>query len=324
VFLVLDGLGWHQLCARRRIAPALAEMTGRPVHSVAPTTTATALTSISTGLPPAVHGVIGYRVRVGDDEVLNVLRWRTRSGDANHRIVPAEFQPYPAFAGLPIPVVTRAEFAQTGFTIAHLRGGRLHGWRMASSVAVEVGALLRAGEPLVYAYYDGMDKIAHEHGFGAHYDAELRATDTLVAGLLDVLPPGAALVITSDHGQVDVGDAVVEVDASLNGDIAGMSGEGRFRWLHARPGTTDRLRAAAQAAHGEVAWVRSVEEMEASGWFGGPLSAPARARLGDVALVAHADVAFGDPDDTGELRLRCRHGSLTPAEVEVPLLCAVR
>jgi hypothetical protein len=94
--------------------------------------------------------------------------------------------------------------------------------------------------------------------------------------------------------------------------------------LHARPGRAERLCVAARAAHGEVAWVRTVDDMDAAGWFGGPLSAAARARLGDVALVAHADVAFADPDDTGELRLRCRHGSLTPAEVDVPLLCAVR
>ena len=47
---------------------------------MAPSTTATALTSITTGLPPAVHEVVGYRVRVHDDAVLNVLRWRTGAG----------------------------------------------------------------------------------------------------------------------------------------------------------------------------------------------------------------------------------------------------
>ncbi|MEZ5167170.1 MAG: hypothetical protein R2695_12045 [Acidimicrobiales bacterium] len=46
-------------------------------------------------------------------------------------------------------------------------------------------------EPLVYAYYDGIDKTAHIHGFGEHYDAELVACDRLVADLMMALPRGA-------------------------------------------------------------------------------------------------------------------------------------
>jgi hypothetical protein len=43
-------------------------------------------------------------------------------------------------------------------------------------------------------------------------------------------------------------------------------------------------------------------------------------RLGDVALVPYAPIAFLDPADTGETGLVARHGSLTPAEMLVPLL----
>jgi hypothetical protein len=41
-----------------------------------------------------------------------------------------------------------------------------------------------------------------------------------------------------------------------------------------------------------------------------------------VALVARADVSFHDPIDSGAYPLVCRHGSLTSAEVYVPLLAA--
>src|ERR1700720_4227233 len=76
-----DGLGWEQLRERTALAPFLTSMAGGAITSVAPTTTATALTSITTGLTPAEHELVGYRVRVGSD-VLNVLRWRTAAGDA--------------------------------------------------------------------------------------------------------------------------------------------------------------------------------------------------------------------------------------------------
>ncbi|MEL7210328.1 MAG: alkaline phosphatase family protein, partial [Actinomycetota bacterium] len=91
VLLVLDGLGWDQLQDRRALAPTLAAMAGGPISTVAPSTTATALTSIATGASPAEHGVVGYRVAV-EDSVLNVLRWSTPDGDARRSISPADFQ----------------------------------------------------------------------------------------------------------------------------------------------------------------------------------------------------------------------------------------
>ena len=52
VVFVVDGLGARQLAARAAVAPTLAALTVRSIDSVAPTTTATALTSITTGTTP--------------------------------------------------------------------------------------------------------------------------------------------------------------------------------------------------------------------------------------------------------------------------------
>jgi hypothetical protein len=329
VLLVLDGMGWQQLEAGRLDAPTLASGRGGPITSVVPTTTATALTSITTGRPPAEHGVVGYRVRlpadgpgVGStqDEVMNVLRWRGRAGDMRRSLPAPVFQPIAPFGGAAVPAVTRMEFASTGFTAAHLAGARLVGWSVPSTLVVEIRRLLGEGEPFVYAYYDGLDKVAHERGLGLHYAQELRTVDRLVGDLLGVLPPGAALVVTSDHGQVEVGNAARLPGADLLAAVEMLSGEGRFRWLHARRGATSEVVAAAEDAHGTEAWIRTREQIVDEGWFGGPLSGPVAARLGDVALVARAPVAFLDPADTGETRLLARHGSLTPGEMYVPLL----
>jgi predicted AlkP superfamily pyrophosphatase or phosphodiesterase len=325
VLLVLDGLGWEQLQAARTHAPTVAAGAGGPITSVVPTTTATALTSITTGRPPAGHGVVGYRVRVdsdhgGDDEVMNILRWRTGAGDMRQRRPATAFQPTRPFGGRSVPAVTRMEFASTGFTAAHLAGARLVGWSVPSTLVVEVRRLLREGESFVYAYYDGLDKVAHERGLGEYYAQELRTVDRLVGDIVDSLPSGAALVVTSDHGQVEVGASARLPGPELLANVELMSGEGRFRWLHARPGATADVVAAAEDAHGAEAWVRTREQIVDEGWFGGPLSAEVAHRLGDVALVAHAPVAFLDPADTGETRLLARHGSLTAAEMYVPLV----
>ncbi len=322
VLLVVDGLGWEQLRDRAHLAPTLSAMSGGPITTVAPTTTATALTSITTGLTPGEHGLVGYRIDVGGD-VLNVLRWQAdRGGDARRQHEPRRLQPFTPFMGESVPVISKAELSNSAFSEAHLRGCRARGWRVASSIAVETRALLGAGEKFVYAYYDGIDKIAHERGFGAFYDAELSTVDRLVASMLEALPSGAALVVTADHGQVHVGDAVVTVASEVARHVARTSGEGRFRWLHARPGATNDLVAAAHASHDDTAWVVTRQQVLDEQWFGPVVSPPVQARLGDVALVARAEASFDDPSDSGPFPLVCRHGSLTSAEVYVPLVAA--
>ena len=217
--------------------------------------------------------------------------------------------------------MTRAEFRDTGFTQAHLERARLTGWRMVSTLVTEVGRLLRRGEPFVYAYYEGVDKVAHEYGLGEHYDAELVAVDRLVADLLDGAPGrrGAGRDLRPRPGR----------------RRRRRSSPRRRRCWPTRPGSPARgasggstpdpgqARALLDAAcehHADTAWVVDVQTTIDQHWFGPVLGEAARASLGDVALVAREPVAYDDPADTGPFQLRSRHGSLTSAEMLVPLL----
>jgi hypothetical protein len=323
VLLVLDGLGWEQLEPRRELMPVLSSMTGGPISTVAPTTTATALSSIATGLTPAEHGLLGYRMMIGG-EVLNVLRWNTAGSDRRRALPPRDVQPFSAFMGHDVPVISMAELEGSGFTEAHLFGSRPVGWRAVSAIAVEIGRQLRSGEHFVYAYYGGVDKTAHERGFGEFYDAELRFADRLVADIREQLPPGAVLLVTADHGQVDVGRNIIEPDPELLAMVTQQSGEGRFRWWHTSRGRADELAAAAAERYDDVAWVVTREQVLDEHWFGPTISPAIASRLGDVALATHAPVSFHDPADSGPFELVCRHGSLTSAEVLVPLLAGAR
>ena len=327
VLLVLDGLGWQQLGTRRSLAPTLATMEGGPITSVAPTTTATALSSIVTGTPPSVHGIVGYRIRVNGvsgDEVLNVLRWRTPSGDARRWVPPRAFSHAPAFCGQPVPVISREGFHGTGFTVAHQGDSPERSYTLPSGLAVEVGAALRSGVRFAYAYYEGIDKVAHARGFGPHFDAEVAYADRLVADICAVLPPDAALVVTADHGQVHVGSNMRTLAPDVIDAAALVSGEARFSWLHARPGRAPELLAAAERSCGNEAWVATADDLLSDGWFGAPFAPSLRERLGDVAVVAHQSVGFRHPDDRTEGGLVCRHGSLTADEALVPLLARER
>jgi hypothetical protein len=317
VLLVLDGLGWEAIRNTTALVPELASLEGAAITTVVPSTTPAALTSISTGLPPARHGVTGFRIHV-DHAVLNAIRWQR---DDNKRAPePSAVQPNELFDGRAVPVITKAEFRTSGFTGAHLRGTKFLGWQTTAVLVEHVRRQVEAGATFVYAYYPGVDEVAHAYGLRApFYAAELAAADRLVGGVRDALPPDAALLVTADHGQVHLEpDAWVSLEP-LDPLVDTYAGDARFRYLYARTGAADDLRAAAEALVGDDAWVFTRERILDEGWMGEP-SGAGRRRVGDVVLAARAPVGFVDPTFARETHLRSAHGSLTPAEMEVPLL----
>ena len=317
LLLVLDGLGWEMVQAHAAMLPTLSAMTGGPITSIVPSTTSAGLTSISTGAPPGEHGLVGYRIRVGG-EALNVLRWPSQGGPD-----PRAVQPLAPFLGHDVPVVTRAEFRHSGFTEAHLRDTTLIGWRTPSALVEHCRRLATDRHSLVYAYYDGVDKVAHEYGLHNEFlTTELAAADRLVADLLAVLPGDWALLVTADHGQVHVEeDGIVVLDA-VDSLVGAYSGEGRFRTLHARAGASAELAAACKELYADQAWVFTRDRLFDEGWLGPSASFSVRGRVGDVVLAAREPVLFLDPEVPLERVMRSHHGSLTPAEMHVPLLGA--
>jgi len=317
VLLVIDGLGWDALGTHGSSVPTLAALEGRAITTVAPSTTAAALTSIATGVAPSEHGLIGYRVRI-DGHVLNALSWQS---DARRPPDPGLVQRREPFRGRDVPVVTKAAFRSTGFTEAHLRGSRLVGWRTVSEIIEHCRLLVADGEPFVYAYYPGVDEVAHAYGLlDGYYTAELAFADRLVAALLAVLPDTAALVVTADHGQVHVGPDGWLPLGPFEELVDACSGDGRFRFLHARRGAATDLYDAAKHQHGDHAWVMSRDELLEGGWLGPPPGPSILRRIGDVVIAPFAPVAIVDRTLPRETGLVSAHGSLTAAEIEVPLL----
>jgi hypothetical protein len=317
VLLVLDGFGWQAVDAGRARLPVLGSLEGGPITTVVPSTTAAALTSIASGMPPARHGLVGYRMLLGG-QVLDVLRWKVPEGRAPDPAAVTRVES--AFCRRNVPTVVRAEFHRTGFTESHMRGVRFVGWRTTATLVTHVARLVDAGETFVYAYYDGVDKVAHEYGIADDFfSAETVAADRLVGDLLEALPDDAVLLITADHGQVQFEEWVtMDPVAAL---VRAYAGDARFRYLYARPGAEDDLLKAAADAYGASAWVFGRDQLVDEGWLGPePPSGDVLTRIGDVSLAARGNVAFADPTHPHETRLRAGHGSISPDEMLVPLL----
>jgi hypothetical protein len=320
VLLVLDGLGWDAWHRYPECLPELRRLDGGPITTVVPSTTPAALTSITTGVAPARHGITGFRVRV-DGAVLNVIRWQR--ADGKRPPDPTAVQRLEPFGGRTVPVVTKTAFRTTGFTGVHLRGGDFHGWPTTAALVEHVRRIVARGALFVYAYYPGVDEIAHAYGLDApFYPAELAFADGLVGALLDALPEEAVLLVTADHGQVHVGTEGWIGLGPLDPMIAAYAGDGRFRHLHARPGAAADLLDAATQRHQHEAWVLSREQLLDEGWLGPDVAAASRARVGDAVLAARGPIGFVDPTLAHEAQLVAAHGSITRAEMEVPLVAA--
>ena len=320
VLLVIDGLGWEQFEANKELFPSFSDFSANLITTVAPSTTATALTSITTGVPPGEHGIVGYRIPV-EGGILNSLRWST--GSILDKPDPYEFQLMPVFDNQQPKVVTSSEHEGSGFSKAHLRDSRFSGYRNRTELVELIVESVTNFEPFVYAYWDGVDRMAHEFGFTERYFGELNECNSMVASLLERLPANVALIVTSDHGQVEVEDRMLELTGPLNKLLLKQSGEARFRWLHALSGREEDLTQMAKETYADWAWVMSKKEILDSGLFGPIVSETVKSRLGDVALVAREKVGFTDPDEKMPFQLITRHGSLTKEEMHVPLLSTV-
>lgn len=318
VLLVLDGLGADALDQHGAQLPQLTGLSRASISTVAPSTTAAALTSITTGAAPSQHGLVGYRARV-DGQILNFLRWqwdgRSRPPD------PARVQRIEPFLHHEIPVVTEARFRGSGFTDAHLRGARFVGYRTRAAMIEHIRRLVAAGDRFVYSYDDGIDAVAHEFGLAdGFYTGELRSADDLVGAILDAVPDDVALVVASDHGQVDIPPDEWRELGGLSALVDAQAGDARFRYLFAARGAAAELAAEARHQFGDVAWVLDRTELIDAGWVGPPPERNLGGRFGDVVLAAREPVAFVDPALPRERTLRSMHGSVTAAEMTIPLL----
>lgn len=326
VVMLVDGLGHHLLAEHPREAPYLHSLLSRqPALTCGiPSTTATSLTSLGTGLPPGGHGVVGFTSRNPETgKLLNALFW-------DKRVDPVEWQPEPTMfarlerAGVHTAVVSKREFEQSGLSRAGQRGARFVG---ADDVGERVdGAVATAAHrpSLTYVYDGALDWHGHRAGVDSErWRAQLRDIDEDVQELREALPPEVRLVVTADHGMIDSApDQRIDVDdhPELRDGLELLGGEARFRHLYCRGGAVGDVRDTWAELLGERALVLTRDEAVEQGWFG-RVEPRVRLRLGDVVVAARGSWALmSSRDFPYEMTLVGLHGSLTPREMHIPLL----
>ncbi|WP_213455134.1 alkaline phosphatase family protein [Rhizomonospora bruguierae] len=330
--LLVDGLGSRTLPLAAPHSPVLADaLAGRlgtltELTSGFPSTTPTSLASIGTGAGPGEHGLIGFTVNVpGTTRVLNHINWWGDPDPLAWQPVTTQFE-RAAAAGVAVTVVNRPEFAGSGLSVSAYRGATHADAPDLPALAHEMLAALAAadGPALVYGYHPNVDRDGHLYGVDSpEWHAAVAGLDTLLDRLVAGLPPDAVLLVTADHGQLNIPPGSrfdLAADPRLRSGVRVVAGEPRVRYLHVEPGAAGDVIATWRAVLGGAAWVASREEAVAAGWFG-PVREEHLSRVGDVVVACHDRYAVLSTGTEPEVisRLVAYHGSYTAAEMLVPL-----
>jgi hypothetical protein len=332
VVLVVDGLGDEALTARAGHARTLAGPSRRRIRTGSPTTTAAALTTLTTGTDPGTHGVVSFSaLEPGADRVVNQLRgfdpsnvggqvvelpdgWQ-RSGTVFERAVDE---------GVAAVAVGPRHYATSGFTREVLRGARYVGARsIEERLDAAFGALRTAGRGIAYCYVPELDVAAHRDGWGSPGWTELlERVDGAVRDATQGLRSGETLLVTADHGMVDVPEAahVLLEDLGVLEHVRHLAGEPRLLHVHLRPEVDVEAEAAVWTeAVGAVGDVLTRDAAVAAGWFGS-VAPEVLPRIGQLLVAARGRSAFYAAADSSGRGMVGQHGAWTTAERFVPLV----
>ena len=321
-FVLVDGLGAENLAARSGHAPTLRSFTRlEPLTTVAPSTTAAAVTAVGTGEPPGVTAMMGYSLRSpSTGRPFSLISWDGGPDPVAWQSAPTLFERLGEEARA-CCVVQPSRFVGSGLTLAALRG--------ASAVVAETlqdrveaaGRALREGRRAVYLYWGDVDHVGHSRGFASpEWVAELEHLDAGMGLLARTLPKGTLLVVTADHGMVDVGERIdVSQEPGLAEGVELLAGEERA--LHVYTGDAARLAERWRGILGGRALVMTKDEALGTGVFG-RAGRRAYEAMGDVVSfqASNLSVVDGSLRPPGGAPMVGVHGSLTRQEMLVPLI----
>lgn len=312
---------------------------------------------------PLLRGQMGAGHVPGPGDVFDLITFKNSSHDPlTWQSVPTLIERANAKANagcgpqLGAVSIGRSKFAGSGLSLAAWRGFKHIGVDALDQRPYQAYRAIKEGAKLVYLYVGELDHAGHNHGWHSDKWLEaLEALDAMVGQLFRRLPAGTRIVLTADHGMVDT-DRHHRIDLAkekeLAKDVVAVAGESRFLQLYVADGAAN-ARAAGGSARGAAGTQAAGGVVENSGrkelaqsvakrwaeflgdraiWVGtdpsplmGPLSPGARAAVGDVLVALNDNWTVVDSrvQSFHATQLIGVHGSLTPVELEVPLIKAV-
>jgi predicted AlkP superfamily pyrophosphatase or phosphodiesterase len=334
VFILLDGLGMNIVNRLPSDSFIVSNMRGQ-ISATCPSTTAAALTSISTAMYPNQHGVTGWFTLLPEHGVTAmILPFAERFSKqplVQRGIKPQDVLPPPVMPRMTHRPITLSPsyIANTPYN-DHSRGTATgQGYEtLKDGIDQVIMAVTKSIVPTyVHLYLHDVDTLCHH--VGVNHDSVVPLVlgiDSELERLAEALAGRARIVVSADHGLIDVPKPdqalLFEGDEMLQMLVAPPTGDARMPIFHLREGRRQAFVELFQQRYGDRMVLLEIEQAERMELFGpGPMSPAARRRFGDFIAFPHrpATLAYHPPGKPpGELYLAV-HGGLSPQEMEVPL-----
>ncbi|MBS1189311.1 MAG: type phosphodiesterase/nucleotide pyrophosphatase [Rhodocyclaceae bacterium] len=346
VLLVVDGLG-DDILARHAPDSTLARHQVGSLTSVFPSTTASAIPTFLTGLPPQAHGLTGWHMWFEEiNQILAVLPLTPRGAP------PAAWMP--ACVDLPAKLFNHAPLSQSlagrtwsvvprdliesSFNRFHSAGAQRIGYQGTAGLFAAIEACVAeaakvdtGGRPTyIHAYYPVLDSLMHEVGTRddrvakrlAKLDAEFAACRQRLAG------SGATFLVTADHGFIDAPPEHL-IDLDRHPELAALlsrplCGERRVAYAYVEHNRQLDFETYVKRNLSHACQILPSQDFLAAGWLGpGPAHPRLPSRVGDFVIFMKDDWAIKDwmPGEK-HYDQRGVHGGASEAEMRIPLIQA--
>lgn len=273
VILLVDGMGANLLARNVEHAPFLNSLIGTPIRAGFPTTTATSIVSLGTGLPSGAHGITGYQSYVEEaDSVFNWLGWHSagKKESQTDSIVPETCSRRPRRSiAPPRPASPLQPSYRRSSTAA---ASPVPGCAVPSSPESSIRRPPRSHRggveicrPHVHVLLHQRDRCTRPRlrTESEPWIFQLMLVDRLVEQLAAALGPDVRLLVTADHGMVDVSDEnKIDFDNTpiLSKDVLALAGEPRCRHIHTREGAAQDVADRWRAELGDRMWIGTRSE----------------------------------------------------------------
>ena len=325
--ILIDGMGQDAVNKYGDQFPIFEELKNvRTIYTNFPSTTATSLSTLGTGVLPGVHGMLGYTVRVprSDNRLLNALKWDERVDPVMWQKVPTLFE-RAVLAGVSVTHVAAKRYEGSGFTQAALRGAKYVGANGIDEMVTAVSTALVAQPSFVYTYLNTLDSAGHSDGVGSDkWLTALAQVSEFITKVKESVPAGTRVWITSDHGMVNSTEQVIlGQDNKLLENVTLIGGEPRARHIYIKEDAIQETIIQWQEFFGSKARVLSKDAAIKDELFGPVVSEDSSERMGDLIAIANDDLILVDPARVKEeTSMVGHHGGVTDIEVQIPLLLA--
>ena len=328
LLFLIDGFGFDTFATYADAMPTMSRMINHGLIQTAfPSTTATSLATLTTGVMPGAHGMLGYTVQVprSGGRLLNALKWDERVDPENWQPVETLFQRATA-AGISVTHVAAKRYENSGFTRAVFRGANYKGANIVTDLISETKLALQATPSFVYLYVNDLDTAGHSDGVGSEkWIAALTMIDQMLSQLMKEVPKGTRIWVTSDHGMINVEEKIIiGQDNPLLQGVSVIAGEPRARHIYLEtdsPSARTETASLWQQYLQDKALVLTRENAISSNLFGTEVTPDAYDRMGEVIAIARGGVVLLDADRVEkEGAMVGHHGSDSDIESQVGLL----